>query len=190
MKASVPTNGIPTPDPKPDNCKTETGEVCFYKTDVSVSDQATTTSKAQSTCLTVFGCDATESSTATTTTATATGRALNYAVYPSNGADKDQVTAIASALRDIVANPDTVKETTAKYNGVLFWTLPLNESAAKKVDAMQDVSLRSGQANQSRANKCILGGIHVAAMRESLCRRRPDPMLRSVLRSLDCSGVR
>ncbi|KAK5173747.1 uncharacterized protein LTR77_002428 [Saxophila tyrrhenica] len=116
-KWTLPPNGIPTVSLKPDECKTETGDVCIYKTAVSTitSDQATTTaSSVQSTCTTVAGCDATGTSTSTTTTASATPWALNYAVYPRHGNDSDEVAAVESALKDLVTDPSLVQASETK----------------------------------------------------------------------------
>lgn len=81
---SIGPDGIPTftPQSEPEDCKTQTGEICLTSTSYGVSAETTTATQVLSTCATVYGCEATDSSTDTTTTGgcTSTSTSTNYYV--------------------------------------------------------------------------------------------------------------
>lgn len=139
----------PKPTDGPDNeCETENAQMCAtttsYGTSHSNAATITTTTEILSTCATIHGCKARDSSTTTATTGgcsvigTVTGSACEsaiptYVVYPKNGTDEEQLKAISALLEDHVDNSGSVKASDTKTLGLNFWLLPLNVSSAGKI---------------------------------------------------------
>ncbi|OBT55283.1 hypothetical protein VE04_04399 [Pseudogymnoascus sp. 24MN13] len=79
---------LPTYEPKPsdgpdDGCKTESAEICLTSTSFEVDTATVTTaSSVISTCVTVFGCDVTDSATSTAATSTASSSEYPYSCTP------------------------------------------------------------------------------------------------------------
>ena len=143
LACRLPPTGPPEASPKPDNCKTDTGDVCFYHTTVSpvTTNQATTTtSKVSSTCATVAGCDVQGETSSTATTASGTPTVLTYAVYPSDGTNQAQVTAIAGQLQKFVNNPSDIIASNTKTFGLNYWLLPLDSDSVDDVRNVANVS--------------------------------------------------
>ncbi|QIW94884.1 hypothetical protein AMS68_000402 [Peltaster fructicola] len=67
---TVGRDNIPTYSSKPDNCKTQSAEMCLTTTSFGVSGDKTTATQVLSTCATIYGCEATGKNSATTTTMT------------------------------------------------------------------------------------------------------------------------
>ena len=141
---SLPPTGPPQASPEPTNCQTETGELCVYHTVFSAvtTNQATTTStKTHSACATVLGCEATDDKTSTSTTVTGSATKLTYAIYPSDGRDEAQVTAIAQQLQTFVDDPADLQSSETDTFEFNYWQLPLNESSVTKIRDISNVSL-------------------------------------------------
>ncbi|KAK3720790.1 hypothetical protein LTR37_003453 [Vermiconidia calcicola] len=141
---TLPPNGIPTAEPKPDNCETETADLCFYETAFSTitSDQVTTiTSDVQSTCTTVFGCNVEGTSTSTSTTESSAPGTMTWAIYPSDGANLAQVLSISNQLKELVPDPSSIYSSNTETFGLNYWLVPLDLEGSEKAKAISDVGL-------------------------------------------------
>ncbi|KAK3716671.1 hypothetical protein LTR37_006301 [Vermiconidia calcicola] len=141
---TLPPNGIPTAAPKPDNCETETADLCFYETAFSTitSDQVTTTtSDVQSTCTTVLGCNVEGTSTSTSTTESSAPGTMTWAIYPSDGADLVQVLSISNQLKELVPDPSSIYSSNTQTFGLNYWLVPLDLEGSEKAKAISDVGL-------------------------------------------------
>ena len=138
----LPPEGPPQASPEPDNCETQTGDICFYRTSVSAvtTDEATTTTTTVLTsCGTVVGCDAQGTSTATTTTASSTRTNPVYAIYPKDGNDEEQTDRIADSLKDYVGEGAELEASTTETFGLNYWHLRLNSSSVEDVRNIEEV---------------------------------------------------
>ena len=142
MLDSLPPSGTPKASPKPDNCKTETGEICFYDTTfsaVTTNQATTTTSQVLSTCATVVGCKVSDETASASTTASGTPTTLTYAVYPSDGTNQAQVTAIAQQLQKFVNDTSDIYTSDTETFGLNYWLLPLDDTSVKDVRNIPNV---------------------------------------------------
>ena len=110
----------------------------------------TTTSEVLSTCATVRGCNAQDSSTTETTTgdctsattgpnAACTAATGTFVVYPDNDADDMSLDAIVNQLQTYVDDVSRIYTSNAEGLGILFWRLNMTEAQADEMRGFMTV---------------------------------------------------